>query len=99
MHAPSRLTWKLDGPWSELRGLAAIDDSVLLLPYKGSVVFRVLVDGEVRWESGTLRGGDAPIEIPPIDLAGAKELTLAVEMADRLHVADRADWLRLRLVK
>lgn len=99
VHAPSRLTWKLDGSWKSLRGLAAIDDQVLRLPGKGSVVFRVLVDGKTAWESPLVRGGDAPLAFAGIPLAGAKELVLEVDPAENLHVADRADWLRVVLVK
>jgi len=98
VHAPSRLTWQLDGAWRQLRGAVAIDDSVLLLPHRGSVIFRVHVDGELRWESGLVRGGRPPLTLPPIDLAGAKNLELEVDMATRFHVADRANWLRLLLV-
>ncbi len=99
VHAPSRLTWTLDGTWRELRGSVAIDDSVLRLPHEGSVVFRVLVDGEQRWESGIVRGGRAPLTLPRIDLVDATELTLEVDMATRFHVADRANWLRLLLIR
>ena len=70
VHAPSRLTWHLDGAWKELRALVAIDDSVLRGEHHGSVVFRVLVDGEARWESPVLVGGDPPLALPAVDLAG-----------------------------
>jgi hypothetical protein len=99
VHAPSRLTWTLNGRWSELRGAVGIDDSVLLLPHQGSVVFRVHVDGEMRWESGLVRGGRPPLSLPKVDLSGANELVLEVDMATRFHVADRANWLRLLLVE
>ncbi len=99
VHAPSRLTYALDGAWSELRGFAAIDDQVLLLEARGSVEFQALVDGESRWKSGVVRGGDPPLALPRISLEGARELTLEVGMASEFHVADRADWLRLVLVR
>jgi len=99
VHAPSRLTWELAGAWKELRGLVAIDDQVARLTARGSVVFRVLVDGEPRWESAVLRGGDAPQTIPPIDLTDALTLDLEVDMATEFHMGDRADWLRVILVR
>jgi hypothetical protein len=99
VHAPSRLTWRLDGGWSELRGSVAIDDEVLRLPGRGSVRFRILVDGEERFLSRVVRGGEAPLALPPIDLQGARALVLEVDMADELHVADRANWLRPLLVR
>lgn len=99
VHAPSRLTFDLGGAWDELRGQVAIDDQVLTLPARGSVVFRVTLDGEVAWQSGVVRGGTPPVALPPIDLHGRRELVLECEMAADLHVADRADWLRMLLVK
>jgi hypothetical protein len=99
VHAPTRLVWRLDGSWSKLCGSAAIDDQVLRLPSRGSVRFRIHVDGEVAWESGVLRGGDAPVEWPPIVLAGAHELVLETDPTDDLHVADRADWLAPYLLR
>jgi hypothetical protein len=99
VHAPSRLVWQLDGGWKELRGSFAIDDSVLQLPYHGSVKATIRVDGETRWESGLVRGGDAPLALPRLPLSGARELALEVEMAENHYVADRADWLRMILVR
>lgn len=99
VHAPSRLTWKLDGPWKELRGLVAIDDQVVRLSSKGSAIFRIHLDGEKRWESPVVHGGDAPIAIPPLSLAAVRELTLEVDVATDSYVADRADWLQMMLVR
>jgi hypothetical protein len=99
VHSPSKLTYALDGQWKSLRGSVAIDDQVLLLSARGAVHFRVLVDGAERWSSGLVRGGDSPVDLGPIDLSGARELALVVEMADDHYVADRADWLRPLLVR
>jgi len=99
VHSPSKLTYALDGKWKSLRGSVAIDDQVLLLSARGAVHFRVLVDGEERWASGLVRGGDSPVELGQIDLSGARELSLVVDMADDHYVADRADWLRPLLVR
>ena len=99
VHAPSRLTWRLESGWSALRGLVALDDSVLRNEFHGSVVFRVHVDGEVRWESPLLTGGDAPLAMPPIELSGARELVLEVDPASDAFVSDRANWLRPILVR
>lgn len=99
VHAPSELTWELGGTWTSLRGSVAIDDEVLLLAARGSVVFRVQVDGDVRFESDIVRGGRPPLSLPPIDLRGARELTLEVDMSDEHFVADRANWLGLLLVR
>lgn len=99
VHAPSRLTWTLDGGWKELRGLVAIDDSALENEFHGSVIFRVHVDGELRFESSVVRGGHPPTVLPAVELAGARELVLEVGTAGEAFVSDRADWLRLVLVR
>jgi hypothetical protein len=101
VHAPSRLEYALDGGFAELRGHVALDDSTRLLAYRGSVEFAIYVDGasEPAWRSGRVRGGDAPLAIPPVALAGARRLALQVDMDERSYVADRADWLRLVLVR
>lgn len=98
VHAPSRLTWDLDGQWSSLRALAAIDDSSLDNRHPGSVVFRILADGEQVWESPLLRGGDPPQAIQ-LDLKGVKQLVLEVDPATEAFVSDRANWLRPILVR
>ena len=45
-----------------------------------------------------MRGGSEPIpfEVP---LEGARELELEVDMATRFHVADRANWLGMLLIR
>lgn len=94
VHAPSRLEYALDGQWSSLRGFVAIDDEVIPLPANGSAQFRVWGGEELLWESAVLHGGDAPEALPLIDLKGVERLVLEVDMADEMHVGDRADWLR-----
>lgn len=98
VHAPSRLTFALDGSWGELRGAAAIDEAVLAQAQRGSVRFRVLADGQLRWESPLLRGGDAPASFS-IELDGTQELVLEVDPSTDAFVFDRADWLRPILVR
>ncbi len=97
MHAPSRSTWKLGGAWKELHGLVAVDDESAALAARGSVVFRVFVDGKQVFESEVLHGGDAPRALPKISLAGAAELALEVGDAGDGFAGDRADWLELTL--
>lgn len=99
VHAPSRIEYALDGSYRELRGAVAIDDSVLQLSARGSVRFRIELDGETAWSSPVLRGGAPPVDLPPLELGGAKQLALVVDEADERHVADRANWLRLRLIR
>jgi hypothetical protein len=83
-----------------LRGRLAIDDCTAInaVGARGCVVFGVLADGERLWESPLVRGGDAPIAFPPLDLAGKHELVLEVDPAGDF-AGDRANWLDLVLVR
>ena len=97
MHAPGRIRYALDGAWKRLRGAVAVDDDTLRLSSRGSVVFRVKVDGKVRFESLELHGGDPAVAFDQIDLSGARELVLEADPSDGSSVADRADWLQMIL--
>jgi len=100
MHAPSRLSFALDGQSGELVGFCAIDDEALKNPQRarGAVIFRLHLDGEVAWESGIVRGGDKPVALPRLKLGGKKELVLEADSAGS-HAGDRANWLRMVLVR
>ena len=100
MHAPTRVTWALPSDVATLRGSIGIDDSALFNPRdaQGSVLFRILLDGEVAWESNVLRGGDSVVAIPAVALRGKRELTLEADMVGDYR-GDRANWLRLLLVR
>ena len=72
-----------------------IDDST---GGRGSVQFRVLVDGQERFASRVIRGGDRPTPVS-VDIRGGKRLELVVDYADRADVLDHADWLVRRLIR
>ncbi|MEN6449125.1 MAG: NPCBM/NEW2 domain-containing protein [Thermoguttaceae bacterium] len=114
VHSAARLVYELDGARGEGRetrgqaggrpnvrvtgrfaALVAIDDSTA---GRGSVRFRVLVDGRERFASPVLRGGDRPVPVS-VDLAGAKRLELVVDYADQGDVLDHADWLDARITR
>ena len=95
MHSRSQITYTLDGTYRWLDGVVGIDDET---KGQGSVVFRVETDGKVRFNSGLLRGIDAPVKLGRISIQGTRRLTLIVEFADRGDVLDHADWGDVRLV-
>jgi hypothetical protein len=64
----------------------------------GSVVFRVLVDGEERFASPPLTHGSPPLPVN-VDVRGGKVLILATEFGDRGDVQDSAVWGDARLVR
>jgi len=95
MHSASRLSYSLAEPYRRFQAELAVDDSA---QGGGSVGFRVFVDGQVRYTSPVVRGGQAPLPIS-VDLTGAKRLDLVVDFADRADELDHADWLDARLVR
>ena len=100
MHAPSRLYFDLPGDFDELVGRVAMDDSVLVNRdwARGSVIFRLHLDGALAWESGLVRGGDSPLDLPRLAVSGKRELMLEVDPAGDF-AGDRANWLRMTLVR
>jgi beta-galactosidase len=62
---------------------------------EGSVVFRVYVDGELRYQSTLLRGGMSS-EVD-LDLTRGRELKLEVTSGGDGATNDHADWAVARL--
>ncbi len=95
VHSASQLSYTLDGAYRRFDAELAIDDST---GGRGSVRFRVFVDGSEKYASGPVRGGDPPVPVS-VDLTGAKTLELIVVYGERGDELDRAVWLDARLVK
>lgn len=93
-HASGAITVLLDGAFS------AFDAEVGLQPCAaiGSVIFRVFVDGEQRFESRVLRPGDAPVVVQ-VAVAGAMELRLETADAGDGISCDMANWANARLTR
>lgn len=103
VHAPSHLSWNLDGADCRLMLMAGLDDSARRPRGDGglgggTVEFRVLVDGEQAWTSGVINADSGVVQPDPIDLSGAKTLELVVTDGGDGPVLDRANWLRPLLV-
>ncbi len=64
----------------------------------GSVIFRVFVDGERRFDSGVVWSTNAPKTVH-VDLAGADELRLEANDAGDGISCDMANWLNARLTR
>ena len=97
LHSAARLTYELDVRHARFAAAVAVDDAAR---GRGSVVFRVFLrrgeELEEAFASPVMRGGDGPRPIV-VDLAGATELSLVVDYADRGDERDYADWLDARL--
>ncbi|MBI1761205.1 MAG: NPCBM/NEW2 domain-containing protein, partial [Acidobacteria bacterium] len=91
--AYSEIRYALDGQYAALRADIGVADEA---GARGSVVFRVLVDGVKVFESGVLKGGMAAQPIS-INVAGRKELVLIVRAAGDGDEDDSAIWAEARL--
>jgi hypothetical protein len=80
--ARSRITWPLDGKFSRLLAMVGIDGGVESGELGGSAKATIFVDGQVRWTSEVLKGGQAPESIDVNGLAGGRELAIEVDFAD-----------------
>lgn len=94
MHSASRISYPLDGTATRFAASLAIDDET---DGRGSVTFRVFVDGAEKYRSPIVRGGERPLAIE-VPIAGGKQLSLVVDFADFVDEQDHADWLDARLL-
>lgn len=94
VHSFASLTYDIRGKYETLAATIGIDDSVRP---RGNAVFRVVGDGSVLFESGSITGRDRPKDII-VDVSSVEELTLTVDYGDELDIADRADWGGARLL-
>jgi hypothetical protein len=95
MHSESRITYALAGGYRRFEALVGLDERG---GAGGSVRVKVLVDGKARdlgWDK-ELTGRDGAKEIR-LDVAGARELTLAVEYGR--FDQGQVNWADARLVK
>ncbi|TDE09868.1 NPCBM/NEW2 domain-containing protein [Jiangella asiatica] len=91
-HAPAALTYHLGGRCAELTAVVGIDDAMHELgPDRGSVGYRVLVDGELVHDTGRITGSTPPVPIA-VDVTGARLLRLEVTDAGDGKSYDHAVW-------
>lgn len=95
VHSTTRLAYALDPSYKRFQAELGIDDST---GGRGSVGFRIFVDGKQRYASDPIRGGAAPTSVS-IDLTDARQLDLVVDYGERGDMLDHADWLDARLVR
>ncbi len=95
VHSFTRLEFEIGGVYETLVATIGIDDSARP---RGNVVFRVLGDSNVLFDSGEVTGVDPPRDII-VDVSGVAELTLIVDYGAELDLADAAVWGDARLLK
>lgn len=101
VHSESHLTFAIepgDEKFQTWIGIDATGHPANNDPNVGSVIFRVLVDGQERHNSGDINWESLPRRVE-VDLAGGKELELVVEVGKGLYILDRADWGDARILR
>lgn len=95
VHSKSELDYTIGGAYESLVATIGIDDAVRP---SGSVVFRVLGDGKVLFDSGVMTGQDPPRDVM-VEVKGVNMMTLIVDYGEGLDLSDHADWGGARLLK
>lgn len=101
VHSESRLTFPVapgDRAFQAWAGMDAISQPHNNDPELGSALFKVLVDGQERFNSGDLNWAMGARRVE-VEIAGAKELELVVEMGKMIHILDRANWCDARVLR
>ncbi len=92
VHALASLVYSLNGQCSAFNAEVGLDDEVDVRSNgKGSVVFQILSDGLMKFESGVMRPTDAAKPVA-VDLTSTKELKLQVTSGGDDLSWDHADW-------
>lgn len=95
MTSGTQLDYMLGGEFESFHATIGILDNVRPL---GSVEFQALCDGELCFKSGLVTGTDGPKEIS-FPVLGVDRVTLIVEYADELDLADHAVWADARFIR
>ncbi len=94
-HSAARLSYRLDESYARFEAELAIDDST---ESRGSVQYRILVDGTEKYASPIVRGSDPPLSVK-VETTDAKRLELIVDYAEQADQQDHANWLNARLIR
>ncbi len=91
-HANGAITILLEGQYTAFEAQAGVQPCA-----GGTAVFRVMVDGQQRFESDTIRSGEPAVPIR-VELNGAQELCLEVSDSGDGITCDVANWADARLI-
>lgn len=98
------LRYELAGGYRAFRARVGIDDASEPERHRdqswyGTVRFRIEVDGREVWASPVVRAGQAALEVPLLDLAGAGSIVLRTDFADGLPAGDLPIWIEPLLLR
>jgi hypothetical protein len=92
-HADARVEVALGGAYERFQADVGLNDAV---GFQGSVIYRVLADGVVLYDSGLVTGL-TPTRFIDVDVTGRNVLELVVDKITN-NVGDHADWGNVRLL-
>lgn len=95
VHSRQSLVFEIAPTDRTFQATLGLDDSA---GEGGAAVFQVLVDGESRYTSPPLRGGQPLIPLEPIEVTGARRLELLVDYGPSADILDHADWCEAVLI-
>lgn len=95
-HAPGEIVIDLGGEYASFESDVGVQNQGLAAV--GSVIFKVFVDDELRFESGVMKS-DSPARKISVPVEGGEELRLVVTDAGDGLTSDMADWANARLVR
>ncbi len=95
VHSLTKIDYDIDAAFETFVAVIGIDDEVRP---RGDVVFQVLGDDRVLFDSGSVNGHETGRHIR-VDVKGVNKLTLLVEFGEGLDLADHADWANARLIR
>jgi len=95
LHSKCEVVYELGGRFVRFQAVVGIDDSTA---GRGSVTLAIELDGKRVFSSGLLTGKSKPLPVGPIDVTGAKRMSLIVDYAQFGDIQDRVDWCDAVLV-
>ena len=94
VHANSQINYNLGGNYNSFFAYVGVDDELLT---NGSVVFQILADGVLLYDSG-LMNSNSNTQLANVNVTGKQNLTLIVNDGGNGDGSDHADWADAQLV-
>jgi hypothetical protein len=92
-HANSDILFNIAGKCTSFKADIGVDDEV---GTRGSVIFRVFLDGTKAYDSGTMTGSTSTKSIS-VNTTGKNQLRLYVDLSTNGNSSDHADWANARI--
>ena len=96
VHAPSEITYTVNGDYASFQSYVGIDDEVADCS-SASMQFEVYADGQLMAQSPVMRPNEAPFLLEA-DITGAKEVTLVATVGGDNESCDHGDWANPRFL-